>query len=72
MDFKLSAIDSGCAYLPGDTTQNGTSQHLNPDLPGPVRSSLKDLGYSETELDEISTCFNTFIRQYLWRKQHQN
>lgn len=52
------------AYLPGDSSQNGTSQHLNPDLPGTVRSSLKDLGYSETELDEISTYFDINIRQH--------
>jgi hypothetical protein len=51
-------------YLSGDSSQNSNSQHLNPDLPGPVLSSLKDLGYSETELDEISTCFNKVIRQY--------
>jgi hypothetical protein len=50
------------AYPPRDSSQNGTSQHPDPSLPD--RSSLKDLGYSETELDEILTCFNTNIRQH--------
>jgi hypothetical protein len=57
------------ADLPGDSSQNGTSQHLNPDLPGTVRSSLKDLGYSETELDEIATYFNINIRHYHMKTQ---
>jgi len=51
------------AYPPGDSSQNGTSQHLNPDLPGPVLSSLKDLGYSETELDGVSTGLGNFMLQ---------
>ena len=50
------------AYPPGDSTQNGTSQNPDRSLPGPFRSSLKDLGYSETELNGISAYFNICFR----------
>lgn len=45
------------AYLPGDSTQNGTSQHPNPSLRGPARSCFKELGHTETELDWFSAFF---------------
>lgn len=57
MDSKQSAIDPGCAHLPGHTTQNGGSLHPNPSLSGPITSSLKEMGYSQSELDEICAYF---------------
>jgi hypothetical protein len=45
------------AHLSGHTIQNGASLHPDPSLSGPVMFSLKEMGYSETELDKICAYF---------------
>ncbi len=60
------------AYLLRDSSQNSTSQHPDPGLPGPVRSSLKDLGYSQPSSTKVPIGPSYLFGDIAKRHKHSN